>query len=74
MGNLTCSEQKLKRAISDSQLTLFFKNSNHRLDSVVSEKGSSLSGGEKQRIAICRGLLRANQAGTYMLDEATSNR
>lgn len=41
------------------------------LDTIVGEKGFSLSGGEKQKIAICRALLKSPQI--IIMDEATSN-
>ncbi|MBV6552783.1 ATP-binding cassette domain-containing protein, partial [Acinetobacter soli] len=40
-------------------------------DSVLLENGANLSGGEKQRIAVCR--LVISDAELYILDESISN-
>lgn len=43
------------------------------LDSSLAEKGLNLSVGERQRIAMARGLLRAKQKQVMLLDEPTSS-
>jgi ABC-type bacteriocin/lantibiotic exporter with double-glycine peptidase domain len=43
------------------------------LDTNVMEKGVSLSGGEKQRLALARGLLAIEDSEFILLDEATSS-
>ena len=45
--------------------------SNKGLDSVISERGSNLSGGEKQRLILARALLL--DAEVYLFDEVTSS-
>lgn len=45
----------------------------HKLDSFIFEKGVNLSGGEKQRLALARGLLACEDKAIVLLDEATSS-
>ncbi len=44
-----------------------------KLDSLIFEKGVNLSGGEKQRLALARGLLASEDKAIVLLDEATSS-
>lgn len=45
----------------------------HRWDSSIVEKGVNLSGGEKQRLALARGLLACQDKSIVLLDEPTSS-
>ncbi len=45
----------------------------HGLESSLAEKGLNLSVGERQRIALARGLLRASKKDIILLDEPTSS-
>jgi ATP-binding cassette subfamily B protein len=65
------TEQELWAALEAGQIAPLVRQLDHGLDTVVGERGYRLSGGEKQRIAIARLLLKAPQI--VVLDEATAH-
>lgn len=69
-GNPNASESQVRQAISMAHLDGFIQRLPDGYKTEVGERGLKLSGGEKQRIAIARVLLK--KPAVYIFDEATS--
>ncbi len=69
-GNPDASDDALRQAIKHANLEAFIKSLPNGLETQVGERGLKLSGGEKQRIAIARVLLKNPKI--LIFDEATS--
>lgn len=65
------SEKELKNAIALSGLTDLINNLEKGLKTIVGENGNRFSGGEKQRIALCRAILKSSDL--IILDEMTTS-
>ncbi|UVK38036.1 ABC transporter ATP-binding protein/permease [Mesorhizobium sp. AR10] len=69
-GRIGASEEDVRKAAELAQIGPFIERLPDGYRSMVGERGLKLSGGEKQRVAIARTILKAPPI--LMLDEATS--
>ena len=70
MGNTQADAEAVRRAARAAQAEAFILKTPGGYDSVIGEGGVHLSGGEAQRIAIARAILK--DASVIILDEATA--
>ena len=71
VGREDASDEEIIKACKHSLADKFIKKYSSGLDTMLEECGNNLSGGEKQRLAIARALLR--NPDILIMDEATSN-
>lgn len=70
-GNTKASKADIDNAIKLAHLSRFVESLPKGVDTVVGERGLKLSGGEKQRVAIARTILK--NPAILVFDEATSS-
>lgn len=70
-GNPEANTEQVMQAIAMAHLTKFVKSLPDGVETMVGERGLKLSGGEKQRVAIARTILKNPQI--LVFDEATSS-
>ncbi|MCF6370629.1 ABCB family ABC transporter ATP-binding protein/permease [Rhizobium halophilum] len=69
-GRPSATDEEVSAAAEVAQIGTFLRALPHGFDTMVGERGLKLSGGEKQRVAIARTILKAPPI--LILDEATS--
>ena len=70
-GNLEATMEEVEEAAKQARCHEFIMQLPQGYDTVLHEGGSSLSGGENQRISIARAMLKKSKV--VILDEATAN-
>lgn len=70
-GKLDATDEEIKYATQIAEIDMFISQLPSGYDTVVGERGFSLSAGERQRLCIAKALLR--QSKILILDEATSS-
>lgn len=71
LGKQDATMEEIEAAAKKARCYEFIKNLPDGFETMIGEGGSSLSGGEKQRISIARAILK--DAPIILLDEATSS-
>jgi ABC-type multidrug transport system fused ATPase/permease subunit len=70
---LEAGEEKITQAIELARFEKVLARLPRGLDTDIAEKGVNLSGGEKQRLALARGIFFARDCELILLDEPTSS-
>ncbi|OIO81834.1 hypothetical protein AUJ84_00025 [Candidatus Pacearchaeota archaeon CG1_02_32_132] len=71
--DLPAKKEDVQKVIAMAQFGKVIERLEKGLETSVMEKGVSLSGGEKQRLALARGLLAAKKSQIVLMDEPTSS-
>ena len=70
---LGATDEEIENAIRVARFESVLSRLPNGLETNISEKGVNLSGGEKQRLALARGLFFAKDSDVVLLDEPTSS-
>lgn len=67
------TEEEIAKYMDIARFSKVITRLTHGLESSVVERGVNLSGGEKQRLALVRGLMASEEKSIILLDESTSS-
>ena len=67
------TEEEIRKYMDIARFSAVVERLPHGLESSVVERGVNLSGGEKQRLALVRGLMASEDKSMILLDESTSS-
>jgi ABC-type bacteriocin/lantibiotic exporter with double-glycine peptidase domain len=70
---LPFSEEEVMQVCEVAQFTEVIRQLPNGLDTVIQEKGANFSGGQRQRLALARGILAARSSSIVLMDEPTSS-
>ncbi|MFW2405449.1 MAG: ABC transporter ATP-binding protein, partial [Gammaproteobacteria bacterium] len=71
MGKYDATDEEIAAAVEKAGMTKWVESLPDGLETQAGERGSSISGGQRQRLAIARAVLKGSPM--VLLDEATSN-
>jgi ABC-type transport system involved in Fe-S cluster assembly fused permease/ATPase subunit len=71
-GNLTANDDETSEALIQANVDKFIPELSNGLETMVGERGLKISGGQLQRIAIARALLKRKKSHIFLFDEVTS--
>lgn len=69
-GNSEASDEDVREAAEIAQASEFIEEKYEKYDSIIAQGGSNVSGGQKQRLAIARAIVR--NPGIYVFDDSFS--
>ena len=67
------TEDEIRKYMDIARFSAVVERLPHGLESSIMERGVNLSGGEKQRLALVRGLMASEEKSMILLDESTSS-
>jgi ATP-binding cassette subfamily B protein len=72
-GSPDASDEEVHRVAKMANCDLFVERLPHKYHTLLGDNGAQLSGGQIQRLALARALLRYKDSKILLLDEVTSN-
>ena len=71
LGNTSCDQEQVIEAAKKAGVHDFIENLENKYETILSEKGNNLSGGQKQKISLARNFLKNSKI--FIFDEITAS-